>query len=89
MLSGSSVGTVPVARPTHQGSRIAQPVETSNAESPTPMYVYIVRPLCLAAGRQQDTFFGLYIIHPESIHRCFVFDRFPNLRDSDASKPKR
>ncbi|MDY4538416.1 MAG: hypothetical protein SPD82_03630 [Prevotella sp.] len=32
-------GASPVTRSTYLGSRIALPVETSNAESPTPMYL--------------------------------------------------
>ena len=53
MLFSSSVETVPVARPTLRGLRIAHPVETSNAESPTPMYVYNTPsvPCCQAATR--------------------------------------
>ena len=71
--------------PRFKGSRIARLVETSNAESPTPMYRYNT-PLHHKAQQ------GLYNIHPEGIHRCFVFDqpiefaRFLNRQNQSVSK---
>lgn len=38
-LDKKSVELVHITRSTLLGSRIAHPIETSNAESPTPMYI--------------------------------------------------
>ena len=47
-------GACPVARSTHEGLRIAQLVETSNAESPTYVYIYIVPTIDLLTNKCQD-----------------------------------
>ena len=63
---GASLSLVP----RYKGLRIARIVETSNAESPTPMFVYnppsgILRTRCTKS---------LHIKHPLGRSRCFVFD---------------
>ena len=64
---GASLSLVP----RYKGLRIARIVETSNAESPTPMYIYRY------THRDGTTYHGLlriYIIHPLGRFRCFVLD---------------
>ena len=58
-----------VARPTLQASRIAHPVETSNAEAHADMYISARVPL-------KKVHFWLLIYNiPMNIYCCFVFDR--------------
>ena len=64
---GASLSLVPQCK----GLRIARIVETSNAESPTPMYKYtnttpITTPSVITGCA--------YIIHPKGRSRCFVLD---------------
>ena len=65
----------PVLLPVPQckGSRIALFVETSNVESPTPMFIYIIYPSLFYI-----TFMTRYsssnIKHPKGRSRCFAFD---------------
>ena len=77
--------------PRSKGSRIALSVETSNAESPTPMWIYTIHPFPLRIHQWlYKVQWGLYIIHPEDIHRCFVFDwHFWICEILRTSKPKR
>lgn len=69
--------------PRSKGSRIAQSVETSNAESPTMMNIinYMQR-------YGISTFKGVYIIHPLERLRCFVFDLSMSLLSSSIVKIK-
>lgn len=59
--------------PHSKGSRIALFVETSNAESPTPMLMYMTRRTIPTRVFKAETALGLYK-HPKGRSRCFVFD---------------
>ena len=62
-----------------------------DAESPTPMWIYTIHPFPLRIHQWlYKVQWGLYIIHPEDIHRCFVFDwHFWICEILRTSKPKR
>ena len=61
--------------PRPKGSRIAQSVETSNAESPTNVYIKILIPLIswhnIAKKKNERNGYNTPMRRP----RCFVFDR--------------
>ena len=76
--------SVPVARPTHRGLRIARYSWTSNAEAPR-RYVYILlTPHAKTHGYNE----GLYKTYPQGIYRCHVPDCTRKLRSFYASKNK-
>ncbi len=62
--------------PLSEGSRIAQLIETSNAEKPHDDVAYI-----------QSAYMAVYTT-PKGRSRCFVFDKLMNLRDSQIVKTK-
>ena len=76
----------PDARSTYLGSRIALLVETSNAESPTPMNIYITLQGIEVCTNSQC---GLYINIPRGVPVALFLTNSLNLRDSGTSKPKR
>ena len=65
---GASLSLVP----RFKGLRVAQSVETSNAESPTMMHIHIQRPII--GCYQKEPMRAVYK-HPKGRSRCFVFDR--------------
>lgn len=71
--------------PHPEGSRIALFVETSNAESPTMMYIYMPTYTLTTMSTVQ---YRQNIIRPMWRPRCFVFDEQMNLRDSRDVKTK-
>lgn len=70
--------------PHPEGSRIALFVETSNAESPTMMYIYAH----IHLDNMSTVQYRQNIIRPMWRPRCFVFDEQMNLRDSQDVKSK-
>ena len=77
---GASLSLVPRSK----GSRIAQLVETSNAESPTPMSIY--NPPSAPCG--QDTLRAIPIKHPWGVPVALFLTNCLNLRDSYYVKTK-
>ena len=69
-----------------KGLRIARIVETSNAESPTPMNIYITLQGIEVCTNSQC---GLYINIPRGVPVALFLTNSLNLRDSGTSKPKR
>ena len=75
--------SVPVARPTHRGLRIAQSCLNEQRRSPTPICIYTSHyPM---RNRYNE---GLYKTYPQGIYRCHVLDRIRSLRSFYASKNK-
>ena len=79
---GASLMLVPRCK----GLRIARIVETSNAESPTPMNIYITLQGTEVCTNSQC---GLYINIPRGVPVALFLTNSLNLRDSGTSKPKR
>jgi hypothetical protein len=71
--------------PRYKGSRIALPVETSNAESPTPMNIYITLQGIEVCTNSQC---GLYINIPRGVPVALSLTDSLNLRDSYSVKTK-
>ena len=71
--------------PRYKGSRIALPVETSNAESPTPMNIYITLHGIEVCANSQC---GLYINIPRGVPVALSLTDSLNLRDSYSVKTK-
>ena len=76
--------SVPVARPTHRGLRIAQSCLNEQRRSPTPICIYI----SLSYAKTHRYNEGLYKTYPQGIYRCHVLDRIRSLRSFYASKNK-
>ena len=71
--------------PRYKGSRIALPIETSNAESPTPMNIYITLHGIEDCTNSQC---GLYINIPRGVPVALSLTNSLNLRDSSTVKTK-
>lgn len=75
-----------IARSTNWGSRIARQVETSNAENPTSVLVYMQH-----TNNNDNKPLQMVLVYNSlrEAFGCFVSDLSMNLRDSNSSKPKR